>query len=331
MEINTIHNTNFLNNNLEDKSVKLIIADPPYFEVKGGFDFIWKTFEDYQKDVEIWAKECKRLLADNGTLLWYGHAKKIAYSQIIFDKYFNLENSLIWEKIECQTKRQDFEQSRCFAPVTERILMYSNEIEMTGLQAIYSDAELFITIKNYLIKEKEKSKLTLTYLNEILKGVRKSDLIAKRYFGNSQWQLPIKQHYEKLKTTGFFQKPYETLRQEYETLRQEYETLRQEYEVLRRPFNNLYKNTDVLKYSQEANISKNYNHPTQKPEKLTRMLIQTCSNEGDLVFVPFAGSGTECAMSVKEKRNFIGYEIDKTYCDLANKRVLEIKNNLTIF
>ena len=79
-----------MNNQLPDKSVQLIIADPPYFEVKGSFDFVWKSFDEYLQDVEKWAVECKRLLADNGTLFWYGHAKKIAYAQIIFDKYFNL-------------------------------------------------------------------------------------------------------------------------------------------------------------------------------------------------------------------------------------------------
>jgi DNA modification methylase len=70
--MNTVHNIDFLNNDLPDKCANLIIADPPYYKVKGDFDFIWKTFEDYLADVEKWAIECKRLLADNGTLLWYG-------------------------------------------------------------------------------------------------------------------------------------------------------------------------------------------------------------------------------------------------------------------
>jgi site-specific DNA-methyltransferase (adenine-specific) len=101
---NSIVNADWLEaaKKIPDKSIQLIIADPPYYEVKGDFDFVWATFEDYLKDVELWAKECKRLLADNGTLFWYGHAKKIAYTQVIFDKYFNLENSLVWEKAECQ-------------------------------------------------------------------------------------------------------------------------------------------------------------------------------------------------------------------------------------
>ena len=41
-----------MDNNLADKSVQLTIADPPYYKVKGDFDFVWKTFDDYLKDVE---------------------------------------------------------------------------------------------------------------------------------------------------------------------------------------------------------------------------------------------------------------------------------------
>ncbi len=47
MEYNKVHNINFLDNNLPDKCANLIIADPPYYKVKGGFDFIWNSFEDY--------------------------------------------------------------------------------------------------------------------------------------------------------------------------------------------------------------------------------------------------------------------------------------------
>ena len=94
MEKNTIHHADWMTNDLPDGSVNLIIADPPYFEIKGDFDFVWDSFDDYLKDVEKWAVECKRLLAENGTLFWYGDDKRIAYAQIIFDKYFNLVNHL---------------------------------------------------------------------------------------------------------------------------------------------------------------------------------------------------------------------------------------------
>jgi DNA modification methylase len=87
----TVIHSDFLNNNLPDKCANLIIADPPYFEVKGDFDFVWNSFEDYLTDVEKWAIECKRILADNGTLFWYGHAKRISLMhRVIFDMHFNL-------------------------------------------------------------------------------------------------------------------------------------------------------------------------------------------------------------------------------------------------
>ena len=114
-----------MNNQLPDKSVQLIIADPPYYKVKGDFDFVWKTFDDYLQDVERWAIECKRVLSDNGTLYWYGDAKNIAYAQIIFDKHFNLLNSLVWENTnQAKQSMVNVEGYRSYPPLTERVLVY---------------------------------------------------------------------------------------------------------------------------------------------------------------------------------------------------------------
>jgi len=126
-------------------------------------------------------------------------------------------------------------------------------------------------------------------------------------------------------------KEYEELRREYEELRREYEELRREYEELRRPFNNVLKLEEVLKYSQQSNVTKKYNHPTKKPERLTRDLIECCSCPDDLVFVPFAGSGTECAMARRAKRNFIGFDICKKYVEMSNKRIKYIEQTPTLF
>jgi site-specific DNA-methyltransferase (adenine-specific) len=315
---NSIVNDCFLEalQKVPDKSIQLIIADPPYYEVKGDFDFIWARFEDYLADVETWAKALKRVLADNGTLFWYGHAKKIAYAQVIFDKYFNLENSLVWEKKECQTMRASPDLMRSFAPVTERILMYSNETIMTGLQSIYSDANLFSSVKKYMRDERDKLMkqegfITISQFNDFINKCTNTNSVASRhYFADSQYAFPTEHHYKQMQTTGFWQKPYEVLRQEYEVLRQEYEVLRQEYEVLRRPFNQSVLNTDVLKYSQESHESKKYDHPTQKPLGLTRLLIQTTSRKDATVLIPFAGSGTECQACIELGRKFIGIEKD---------------------
>jgi len=332
MKINKVYNGDFLNNTLADSSVNLIIADPPYFEVKGEFDFSFESFESYLQHVEKWAQEFKRILADNGTLLYWGNSKKIAYSQIILDKYFNLLNSCVWEKYDSILSCQ--EVSRCLRQHNERLLIYDKNIDTTGLEKIYIDKQNFLSIRKYFQDERQKTNLTYKQINEECFGSASngggmaSNILTSYKKG---WNFPTKEKYKALQKIGICKKPYEELRQEYEELRQEYEELRQEYEELRRPFNNVLKLEEVLKYSQQSNVTKKYEHPTKKPERLTRDLIECCSKVNDLVFVPFAGSGTECAMSRRSKRNFIGFDICKEYVNMSNKRVQYIEKTPTLF
>ena len=327
MKLNTVHNIDFLNNDLPDKCANLIIADPPYYKVKGDFDFIWKTFDDYLADVEKWCLECKRILADNGTLLWYGDAKNIAYAQIIFDKHFNLINNLTWNKGSFMGLEES-DGLRSFAPCTERILMYGSLAQdTTGLKEVEKE---YIAPRNPFAKELKKARLE--------KGVS-INAVAEygKFYGNvnhggsvTNWErgynIPNKEQWKILCDNL----PIE--RTEYEHLRTEYEHLRTEYEHLRRPFNNRFNLQEVLNFSNEqAKTGAKYDHDTVKPETLTRALILTCSRENDLVVVPFAGSGTECAMSAKEKRNFIGYEITEKHAKMAQDRANKILKEPTLF
>tara|TARA_R110002096_G_scaffold127179_2_gene274737 strand:+ start:144 stop:1091 length:948 start_codon:yes stop_codon:yes gene_type:complete len=310
-EYNKVHNIDFLNNNLPDKCAKLIIADPPYYKTKGDFDFIWKTFDDYLVDVEKWSLECKRILADNGTLLWYGDAKNIAYAQIIFDKHFNLLNCVVWENTNDHKQQIRFnEDLRTFAPTTERILMYSTDFNVDA--ASYKNN--FLPIKQYMREERSKCGLSASKLKEKT-GLPCNLKLIGMYFGDAQWQLPTKENYEMMQTTGYWQKPFEVLREE--------------FLLLRRPFNNALHLGDVIRLPNYE--TSDYDHDTIKPEKLTRILIKTCSRENDLVIVPFAGSGTECAMSAKEKRPFIGYEITEKHAIMSQKRADAILKEPTLF
>jgi len=62
-------------------------------------------------------------------------------------------------------------------------------------------------------------------------------------------------------------------------------------------------------------------HPTQKPIDLFRYLINTYSNEGDLVFDGYSGSGTTAHACIKEGRKFIGSELNKEYYEKSVKRL----------
>jgi len=61
-------------------------------------------------------------------------------------------------------------------------------------------------------------------------------------------------------------------------------------------------------------------HPTQKPVALFEYLIRTYTNEGELVVDNCMGSGTTVVACINTNRNFLGFEIDEGYCNLANNR-----------
>ena len=68
-------------------------------------------------------------------------------------------------------------------------------------------------------------------------------------------------------------------------------------------------------------MPENTDHPTQKPEKLLAKIILASSNEEDVVFDPFLGSGTTSVVAKKLNRHFIGVELDEQYACLAEKRL----------
>lgn len=68
-------------------------------------------------------------------------------------------------------------------------------------------------------------------------------------------------------------------------------------------------------------MPENTDHPTQKPEKLLAKIILASSDEGDVVFDPFLGSGTTSVVAKKLNRNFFGIEKNLEYCCFTEKRL----------
>ena len=73
----------------------------------------------------------------------------------------------------------------------------------------------------------------------------------------------------------------------------------------------------ILKYKKPSKSL----HPTQKPVELCEYLIKTYTNEGETVLDNCMGSGTTAIACINTGRNFIGFELDKHYCDIANERI----------
>lgn len=77
-------------------------------------------------------------------------------------------------------------------------------------------------------------------------------------------------------------------------------------------------------------MAENTPHSTQKPEKLIAKLILASSNEGDVVFDPFLGSGTTSVTAAKLGRHYVGIEREKEYVALAEKRLEMAQTDKTI-
>lgn len=79
---------------------------------------------------------------------------------------------------------------------------------------------------------------------------------------------------------------------------------------------------DVIKFNKQTGF-----HPTQKPVALNEYLIKTYINEGETVLDNCMGSGSAGVACVNTNRNFIGFELDEGYFDIAKKRIEEAENN----
>lgn len=66
-------------------------------------------------------------------------------------------------------------------------------------------------------------------------------------------------------------------------------------------------------------------HPTQKPLSILNTLINVLTNVGDVVLDPFMGSGSTCVSAALNNRRYIGIELDQSYYQIANDRILNIK------
>lgn len=227
--------------NLENNSIDLIIADPPYYQIKGEFDFIWKSKEEYLKWTKKWLLEAKRILKDTGTLILWGGVgpKSIMFARIAImiedNNLFNIQN---W--------------------VTQR------NTRGYGTKKNYMSARedfLFLTKTNEYT-------FNIPYLEE--KSNRK-DLGANG--------KPRKNKFKRVSNVWF----------------------------------------DIAEASQSS--IERCEHPTVKAQKLCDRIIQTHSNENDLLYIPFAGSGSEIVSAIKNNRKIIASEINPDYVQLTHNRI----------
>lgn len=304
---------------IPDKSVDAVVTDPPY---NLGIDK-WDRVKDYHNWLLKVFKECERVLKDNGTL-WFFHTKfndlSILHELISRKTQFRHKQLVIIDKGLQSVAGRTSEALRSFPKATEYLQFYTFE-DTTGLQNIYSSKDCFTEIKNYLRTEKKKSGMSNKQISNIFsdytnkKGCLDRSVI-EHYFQTSQWIFPTKELYNNvLRKTGYFNKPYEELREQYEELRY--------------TFNSMIGFTDVWKINFYK--EKKFGHITQKPQVLMERIIKTCSNQEKIVVDPFMGSGSTGVACANLNRNFIGIELDPQYFKIAEKRIKEATEQQKLF
>ena len=83
----------------------------------------------------------------------------------------------------------------------------------------------------------------------------------------------------------------------------------------------IYKNpTTLIEFDK---VRKGSLHPTQKPVALLEYLIKTYTNEGETVLDNCMGSGSTGVACINTNRNFIGYELNEKYFEIAERRINE--------
>jgi len=87
---------------------------------------------------------------------------------------------------------------------------------------------------------------------------------------------------------------------------------------------------DVWNFTAPKKTEKRFGkHPTQKPESLLERIILAATNEGDIVLDPFNGSGTSGVAAIRNRRKYVGIELDKTFISLTQERLADVLEDLS--
>lgn len=310
-------------------SVDLIFADPPYNISKAD----WDKIDNYHEWCSEWILSCCKVLKPNGAF-WVSHSvpEELVYiSTAIKEHGKNRINWITWDKYNGNHSQKGFldgytilEANRSFHQMAEYLICHADEGEWIS-QCDKKRGFIFEPIRKYLADEIKKSGIFLDNMPKIL-GFKSGDWIVKHYIERTQWRMPPEKHYKKLQDGLNKNNGGGYLRREYEDLRREYEDLRREYEDLRYTFNNPGKTSSVWPIPPESSW-----HPTTKPKKLMRRIINTTSNPGDLIFEPFGGSIPGCRVAHETKRKWMASEKKLNYCEKAKKQFIQETRQLTIY
>lgn len=292
---------------IESGSVDLILTDLPYGNMKGTELDGWgkdKTSWDIAiEPIKIY-EIANRILRKNGKMILF--SQQPYTTELIKNQISNLPHSfnMVWEK-------DHFANSLIAkkAPVGyyEDILVFSKKHDSEGLHPL---REYFKMVKEYI-------GLNLKQINDKL-GHRRAEHCF--YINSTQYGLCTENTYNELIAVFDIANMQEFKRfEELRVIDKNYDSTFNLWE------GNKYK-SNILKYKKDYS---GY-HPTQKPILLLEDLIKTFSNENDLVVDLTIGSGSTAVACINTNRNYIGFELDTGYFNIANERINNVNKGVRV-
>ena len=290
MELNKIYNQDCIEymKTLPNECVDLIVADPPYYKaIDEKWDKQWKTEDEYLEWTKKWFNECVRILKPTGVFYCYGNFDILSKQKVlIFDKQLNFRQNITLSKGLRAIAGRTSDKLRMFPIASEYLLYYVKQDE-------YFDTP-FSRIMKQKMKELNLSQLDISKL-ELSKNGNITGWVHNKLKGI---QIPTENQWCKI--CGLF------------GIENQYEELVRQYNQERYVFNLPTGITDVWEFVPDK---VRYGHKTQKPKDITDRIIKASSNEGDLVYIPFAGSGSEIVSCLEHRRRYIATETNKEYID----------------
>lgn len=283
--------------NIEDASIDLVIADPPYWKVIGEkWDYQWKTDKEYVEWCLLWMSEISRVLRLGGSFYCFGYFRTLALLVPYLENMeLDLRQQILIDKGMRAVSGRATKNYKLFPNTTESILF------------MIKDNKKFI--KPFLKERQVKLGLKAKEINEALGVKSNGGGMWSIYTGkNVCEQFPTEELWNKLSKILNFELPYKKISQ---------------------TFNPQMGLTDIwrdIDFYKEDRV-----HPTQKPIKLIERLILASSNSGDMILDPFGGSGSTAIASILTNRNYIIIEKDENYYNNILKRVELTMNPLANF
>ncbi len=280
---------------IEDNSIDLVVADPPYWKVVGEkWDYQWKTEKEYVEWSIKWIGEVARILRTGGTFYCFGYFRTLAFIVPHLEGMgLELRQQIIIDKGMRSVSGRATKKYKIFPNVTESVLF------------IIKDNKQFV--KPFLKERQAALGLTAKQINEALGVKSNGGGMWSIYTGkNVCEQFPTEELWGKLSKILQFDCPYKKVAQ---------------------TFNPQMGYTDVwtdIDFYKEKHL-----HPTQKPLKLIRRLIEASSNEGDIVLDPFSGAASTQISCIQLKRHYIGIELDEEYYKIGLTRIQDELSNIT--